>query len=96
MAVDGEDLGGDVDLELGEGLGRGLGDEDDGQESGIVHSEMPPPARVTSLEEAVDNWDENDVDNWDEDHVDSADGEGPKTPSASSAGEAETDLKEGN
>lgn len=73
--------GDDGDLELGEGVG--LGD----QESGVVHVDTAPAA--VSLEAEVDNWDENAEDAWDDDHADSAEGEGPKTPSASSAGEGE-------
>ncbi|TVY41886.1 Uncharacterized protein LOCC1_G005119 [Lachnellula occidentalis] len=65
------------DVELGEGVGP--------QESGEVGG-VPQ-----SLDDAVDNWDENGVDDWDaDDHTD--EGEGPKTPSASSGGE-EADAK---
>ncbi|TVY12815.1 Uncharacterized protein LARI1_G008949 [Lachnellula arida] len=65
------------DVELGEGVGA--------QESGEV-GRVPQ-----SLDEAVDNWDENVEDDWDADeHTD--EGEGPKTPSASSGGE-EADTK---
>jgi hypothetical protein len=69
----------EADLELGEGLGT--------QESGIT---APAPAR--SLEAEVDNWDENAEDAWEEEGptgTDSLEGEGPKTPSASSAGDTE-------
>lgn len=75
MVVPGEE---EADLELGEGVGA--------QESGIVGS---APA---SLEAEVDNWDENAEDTWDDEGqagTDSLEGEGPKTPSASSAGETE-------
>jgi VanZ family protein len=70
----------EADLELGEGVGE--------QESGVVAS-----GPVASLEEEVDNWDENAEDTWDDEGqagTDSLEGEGPKTPSASSAGELET------
>jgi hypothetical protein len=64
------------DIELGEGVVA--------QESGVLAS-VPVP----SLEAEVDNWDENAEDAWDEEPTgtDSAEGEGPKTPSASSAGD---------
>lgn len=68
-----DDLG--EDLELGEGVGV--------QQSGIAER------GERTLEEVVDNWDENGEDNWDADE----DGEGPKTPSASSAGEEEGKIK---
>ncbi|KAI0974672.1 hypothetical protein F4678DRAFT_420477 [Xylaria arbuscula] len=45
------------DLELGEGLGH--------QEEGILGADVD--GRATTLEEEVDNWDENAEDNWDED-----------------------------
>lgn len=65
------------DLELGEGVGVGA------QESGTT--------APTTLENEVDNWDENVEDAWDEDEHNTGtdEGDGPKTPSASSAGEAE-------
>ena len=49
---------GEGDLELGEGVGR-VGD--DGHEEGVG------PAASSTLEEEVDNWDENAADDWDED-----------------------------
>ena len=67
--------GDDGDLELGEGVGT--------QESGTIAA----PKRT--LDEEVDNWDENVEDNWDDDgHLatDSA-GETANTPSASSVGD---------
>jgi len=72
----------DQDLELGEGVGA--------QESGVA-------AGTRTLDEEVDNWDENVEDAWDEDEhageTDSAEGEDVKTPSASSAGEVQGDSK---
>jgi hypothetical protein len=64
------------DPELGEGVIA--------EESGMLASTPLP-----SLEAEVDNWNENAEDAWDEEPVgtDSAEGEEPKTPSASSAGE---------
>lgn len=47
----------DHNLELGEGV--------NGQESGIVHHDTAPAA--VSLEQELDNWDENAEDAWDED-----------------------------
>jgi hypothetical protein len=77
-AVPGE--GDEQDLELGEGPG--------GQESGVVHHETAPAA--VSLEAELDNWDENAEDAWDEEDQPtgtSTEGEGQKTPSASSTGD---------
>ncbi|KAI9643658.1 hypothetical protein NHQ30_008280 [Ciborinia camelliae] len=74
----------DQDLELGEGMGAGP------QESGVT-------AVTRTLDEEVDNWDENMEDAWDEDEhaggADSTEGEGLKTPSTSSAGEVDGDSK---
>ncbi|KAL7797229.1 hypothetical protein V8C37DRAFT_370400 [Trichoderma ceciliae] len=53
-AVPGEDGEDGEDVELGEG-----------QESGV----MDAPTRGRTLEEEVDNWDENAEDNWDEDNA---------------------------
>jgi hypothetical protein len=69
----------EADLELGEGIGA--------QESGTVVAVAP------TLDQEVDNWDENVEDNWDEDEHATDEGDGPKTPSASSAGEAEESKK---
>ncbi|KAI8631506.1 hypothetical protein F5Y19DRAFT_397808 [Xylariaceae sp. FL1651] len=54
-AVPGEELD---DLELGEGVGA--------QEEGILTADTEHQ-RTTTLEEEVDNWDENAVDQWDQD-----------------------------
>ncbi|KAH8593787.1 hypothetical protein B0O99DRAFT_574456 [Bisporella sp. PMI_857] len=62
------------DLELGEGVGA--------QESGTV------PTAARTLDEEVDNWDENLEDAWDEEEH-GTDSVGGKTPSASSAGDTE-------
>jgi len=78
----------DADLELGEG--SALHAHNDGglepQESGVTLASVHPQ----TLDQEVDNWDENAVDNWDDDEpttgTDSA-GEGLKTPSASSTGD---------
>ncbi|KAI1770159.1 hypothetical protein F4818DRAFT_276851 [Hypoxylon cercidicola] len=56
-AVPGED---DGDLELGEGIGP--------QEEGVMSA--AGNERSATLEEEVDNWDENAVDAWDEDEGD--------------------------
>jgi hypothetical protein len=69
---------GDEDVELGDGVGA--------QESGTVG--------LARLDQEVDNWDENVADNWDDDEPTGTDeGDGPKTPSASSAGEADKPKK---
>jgi len=76
---------GEEDVELGEGVGVGVG----AQESGVVGV-----GRGETLDEAVDNWDENVEDDWDlEEHGNTDEEGGPKTPSASSAGEAEDAKK---
>jgi len=73
------------DLELGEGVGA--------QESGVT----APVATGPTLAEEVDNWDENIEDAWDDDEhatgTESVEGDGPKTPSASSTGEVEAETK---
>jgi hypothetical protein len=75
-------VGEDVELGEGVGVGEGVG----AQESGEVTGQ--------SLDQEVDNWDENEVDDWDaEEHTGTEDENGPKTPSASSAGEAEDAKK---
>jgi len=75
----------DHDLELGEGIGV--------QESGTT----PREASASTLEEELDNWDENAEDAWDEDEhtvgTESGEGEDQKTPSASSAGDVEPEAK---
>lgn len=80
---------GEVDLELGD---RSVGA---GQQSGIVDSGITAP-RTTTLDDEIDNWDEHAGDDWDDEHTadTSGDGEGPKTPSASSTGELDgSDVK---
>ena len=69
-AVAGDDMDG-VDVELGEDIGQ--------QESGVIR-----PAGAQTVEEELDNWDEN-AEDWDdgEPTEESADGEGQKTPSSS-------------
>jgi VanZ family protein len=66
------------DVELGEGVGP--------QEEGVVSR------TEQTLDEAVDNWDENVEDDWDAEGEHTDEGDGPKTPSASSGGE-EADAK---
>jgi len=77
---------GEEDVELGEGVGA--------QDSGVVTATAAAP----TLDEEVENWDENMEDGWEEDEhtADSAEGEGLKTPSASSAGEIEGEHKKRN
>jgi len=74
---------GEEDVELGEEVGA--------QDSGVVTATAAAP----TLDEEVENWDENLEDGWEEDEhtADSAEGEGLKTPSASSAGEIEGEHK---
>ncbi len=66
-AVPGED---ETDLELGEGSGHETGvvhSEEDGDGLGLG-GEAPAPGRT--LEEEVDNWDENALDDWDDGDAD--------------------------
>ncbi|KAK2754065.1 hypothetical protein FQN54_007234 [Arachnomyces sp. PD_36] len=60
----------DVELGVNPSSSSGLG----AQESG-----------TTTLEQEVDNWDENAVDNWEDGDDADGDGNGPKTPGSSSA-----------
>lgn len=80
---DGEE--GEEDLELGEGPGPSVVDEDD-QETGVVST----AGRGKSLEEEVDNWDENAADEpWDEDQdigtAATSESAGKMTPASSNA-----------
>ncbi|KAK1831280.1 hypothetical protein QBC39DRAFT_352229 [Podospora conica] len=75
-AVPGEEgaEGEEEDLELGEGVGRASRTSDD-HEEGVISAAPPPPApgavdrAAATLEEEVDNWDENAVDAWDDDDL---------------------------
>jgi VanZ family protein len=82
--IDGEH---DHDVELGEGMGLGA------QEEGIVHTDVAPAA--VSLEEELDNWDENaEDDDWDADEqtaTNKADGDGKKTTATTSGGEGDAE-----
>lgn len=76
------------DLELGEGVGA--------QEEGIVGLGVAGGVAAgtgvlasKTLDDEVDNWDENVEDAWDEDGEAVGEEAGVKTPSASSAGEAD-------
>lgn len=73
QVVPGDDVE-DGDVELGEGVGA--------QVSGEVTSVKP----TRTLDEEVDNWDENVEDNWDDDGVGAEDGV-VHTPTASSVGD---------
>jgi VanZ family protein len=81
--------GEDGDVELGESSGGDRGD--DGQETGVVDRER-------TLEDEVDNWDENAEDNWEDEEGqgggDNTSAEGQKTPSRSS-GDGEGVVSEG-
>lgn len=84
LASDG--LEGD-DLELGEGANRGLGGSSvDDQETGVV---------TRTVEEELDNWDENVADDaWDEEDDATTSGQNTKvTPSTSSPGSEEPPRK---
>ncbi|KAL2176640.1 uncharacterized protein P884DRAFT_330346 [Thermothelomyces heterothallicus CBS 202.75] len=68
-AVPSGEAGGAEDLELGEG--PGIGGASGEHEEGVITMSGAAGAgggqRATTLEEEVDNWDENAVDAWDED-----------------------------
>ena len=72
-------------MELGESVGA--------QESGTRGAVAAAP----TFDEEVDNWDENIEDAWEEEKhaagTASVEGEGLKTPSASSAGDTEAEMK---
>ncbi|KAI9797969.1 MAG: hypothetical protein M1833_005025 [Piccolia ochrophora] len=83
--------GEDDDVELGGDIGSPAA-----QETGITAG---PPGR--SLDDEVDNWDENAMDNWEEDEeepagtgTESGDGEGQKTPESGSAPEVDGKQEE--
>ena len=69
----------DLDVELGEGVGP--------QESGVTYdapapAPVPAPAPTRTLEQEVDNWDEN-AEDWEEDDASPVTEEGKKTPGSS-------------
>lgn len=75
---------GDDDVELGLASGPGGGAHDG---SGIG----PQESGVTTLEQEVDNWDENEVDNWDTE--DGPDEEDALAGTSKKSGDAETTQK---
>ena len=80
---------GEEDLELGEGAGLASRDDVAGQETGVV-------AVPRTVEDEVDNWDENAVDEaWDEDDdATTGDSAGTKmTPASSSVGDEDAPKK---
>lgn len=97
-AADAEGGAGDEDLELGEGPGIGGGHQ---HEEGVTvaaaaGSSAADAPRATTLEEEVDNWDENAVDAWDEDDLgDVGGGSGPapgkETDASGDAGKKRSD-----
>ncbi|KAM0716019.1 hypothetical protein Q7P37_008533 [Cladosporium fusiforme] len=77
--VPGEELGddGERDLELGEGVGAAVGQ----QETGRIDAEDAQAgegAKRTTVTEELDNWDENAEDEWEETETDGAAAEGSK------------------
>lgn len=87
------------DLELGEGPGLGISRSADEQETGIVSIDGPDAGRhkSQSMEEELDNWDENQPDDWDADDDDNTttnDGTNARmTPATSSADSSEEPRK---
>jgi hypothetical protein len=92
-ALTGEGIEGEGDLELGEGgitAGPSNQDDDGGQQIGVV------PVAPKTVEEELDNWDENAEDEaWDEeDDTTGASTAGTKmTPTSSSVGDEEAPKK---
>jgi hypothetical protein len=88
-ALSGDGIEGE-DLELGEGANGGLtagGGRDGGQETGVVST------KAKTVEEELDNWDENQPDEaWDEDD-DTTTPNTKVTPSTSSVGSEEVPKK---
>lgn len=89
--ADGEEDGlvEDMDIELGEGPGPG-GSDVPPQESGVISAPETNGTKSKTLEQRVDDWDENEVDAWGEDDMEEADitsGAGPSEP----AGKKRTD-----
>jgi VanZ family protein len=89
---DGEE-GEEVDLELGEGPGIGGGRAEGEHEEGVTGAVVTGGGggggqRAVTLEEQVDNWDENAVDAWDEDDAGDV---GVAAPAARKSGEVGID-----
>lgn len=88
--------GGGEDLELGEGPGSGGGGSGSGlgggHEEGVVigGSGVEGQRGAVTLEEEVDNWDENEVDAWDEDDAGDV---GVSAPTVGKDAEAAGDKK---
>jgi len=79
---------GEEDVELGEGSGLRGGDSEPERENGII-------AAPKTVEEELDNWDENAEDEaWDEDDATTGDSAGAKiTPESSSVGDEDLPKK---
>lgn len=82
------------DLELGEGPGASGGLEE-GQETGLVSVDTHTRSKAKSVEEELDNWDENAPDEWDADEDDTTTntGDAKMTPATSSADSSEEPRK---
>lgn len=89
-AVTGEGLPEDDDLELGEGAGIASTSAGE-RETGVVSMDGSTTAHAQTVEQELDNWDENQPDDWSEDeHATTNDGTNAKmTPATSSAGSHE-------
>ncbi|KAK3346765.1 hypothetical protein B0T25DRAFT_484831 [Lasiosphaeria hispida] len=66
-SVPGEEIG-EEDIELGESVGIGSAEHEEGITAGETAA-APSKQREITLEQEVDNWDENAVDAWDEDDL---------------------------
>lgn len=73
-AVPGDDLGeiedGERDLELGEGVGAGVGQQETGRIGAESEGQAGEGAKRSTVTEELDNWDENAEDEWDEAEAD--------------------------
>jgi len=83
----------DADIELGEGPGlTGRGDSED-QSTGMVTLDGPSVGKGKTIEEELDNWDENQPDDWDNDDDTTNNGGVQMTPATSSADSIEEHRK---
>lgn len=73
-AVPGDDLGegedGERDLELGEGVGAGVEQQETGRIGAESEGQAGEGAKRSTVTEELDNWDENAEDEWDEAEAD--------------------------
>jgi len=84
----------DADVELGEGPGLSGREPGGEQETGVVSLDGSAMGKGRTVEEELDNWDENQPDDWDdEDDATAHDGPAKMTPATSSADSTEEPRK---